>query len=312
MLGPHEELARTEYQVALRNAYRNTKPSIAATDRVQLTLSVEAQNADAPFLMVETEDDGLVSPTISLWSTFGGAALCKDHALEFDSVRWKASIPLVRRVTNNRYLGRTYRSGATYKLVPLPQEQEYADRYHTKLIDGRAYGYFGTTAAWPTSQSHASVDFDLHRPYRIVKVEVAQPTKLEERVGGPAELSVAFSREPPTNDTTLGTATDSWSEPRRLLSTFPVHVGDASEPDNPSDAISDPRHNRAWLSWAIDVPRTEARRIRLSATRVRANSSISLGEVVIHAIVDGEVYAQIKSDGQIASLKTNRYTIVIP
>ena len=149
----------------------------------------------------------------------------------------------------------------------------------------------------------ATVEFDLHRSYQIVKVEVAQPTKLEDRIGGPAELTVAFLN---------GTGSERTAETRRLLPTFPVHVADASEPDNVRDAISDPRHNRAWLSWAIDVPRVEARRIRLSAALVRPNSAISLGEVVIQAIVRGEVQAELTSGGETVALEQRRHTIAIP
>lgn len=304
MLGPHAELAQTPYQTALRDAYENaTEPPTPTAKRVQIDFSVESDDAGSRFLIVESDDITLSVPTLSLWSTFGGAALCKGLPMKFDGTRWRAMIPLVRRITNNRYLEDGYRSGATYKFDPVPRELNYADRHHTKLVDGRAYGYFGTTVAWPKTQKEVTVEFDLHRPYRIVKVEIAQPTKLEDRIGGPAELAVAFLN---------ARGTELTAEPRRLLSTFPVHVADASEPDNERDAISDPRHNRAWLSWAIDVPSIEARRIRLSAALVRSNSAISLGEVVIHAIVTGEIQAKLTSGGKTVALEQRRYTIAVP
>jgi len=313
MLGPHAELAQPQYQAALGKAYEIAKTAVKKGQRLKLEFSVEAGNTGSPSLVVESNDRRLESPTLSLWSKLGGAALCEDHIMTFDGSHWKASVPLVRRITNNRYLDNGYRSGATYKLSPVPRERNYDDPYHTKLIDGRAYGYFGTTVAWPKTQGQVSVEFDLHRPYRIVRVEVAQPTKLEDRVGGPAELTAAFAKEVlPDEELIRRTPTVRWSAALPLRATFPVQVGDASEPDNPPDPLSDPRHNRAWLSWKIDVPRIEACRIRLSATRVRPNSSISLGEVVFHALVDGDIHAQIKSGTSIMPLENDQYAIAIP
>ena len=192
MLGPHEELSQEVYQAALSSAYRQAKPHADISGRVELSFFVEAPESNSPVLVVKSENNqsanNLANPTLSLWSAFGGASLCEDVAMVREGGQWTARIALVRRITNNRHLGRGYRSGATYKLSPVPL-RDYADPHHTKLVDGRAYGYFGTTVAWPKSQPQAQVVFDFHRAYSIVRIEVAQPGKLEDRIGGPSELA---------------------------------------------------------------------------------------------------------------------------
>ncbi len=109
-----------------------------------------------------------------------------------DGDKYQARVPLLRRITNNRHLPDGFRSGASYRFQPVPRAFKYEDPHHTKLVDGRAYGYFGTTVAWAPSINQAEVIFDLHRSYRVVKVEVSQPAKLEDRRGGPTQLQLSL------------------------------------------------------------------------------------------------------------------------
>ncbi len=180
-----------------------------------------------------------------------------------------------------------FRSGASYRFDPTPLEFQYEDPHHTKLADGRAYGYFGTTVAWPRTVEQASVLFDLHREYRIARVEIAQPTKLEDRLGGPTQLQLQLGRQ-------IG----AWETSQPFEANSPIGGKDDSELDTPANDRPDPRHNRAWLSWKVDVPVTPARWLRIEMQRLRENSSISLGEVVVWAHFDGEVQAGIQSGGR--------------
>ena len=153
----------------------------------------------------------------------------------------------------------------------------------------------------PLPEFQAAAVFDLHRPYRITQIEVAQPTKLEDRIGGPTKLELRVARRP-----------EVWEAPRPFEAHFPVTVKNATEPDTQRKAPYDRRHDRAWLSWRVDLPETRARWLRIDLRRVRPNSSISLGEVVIHAIFDGEIEAQVKSGGRILPVGTGRRWRVEP
>ena len=166
MLGPHEELQRPEYQAALGAAFESASLGVAQTHpEVNLTYRVE-QEAGDPYLIVRmTGALFQQAPRLSLWSKFGGAALCEKQPMAMRDGGYEARIPLFRRMTNNNGLSAGFRSGVSYRYDPTPQAFRYEDPHHTKLTDGRAYGYFGTTAAWPKSVSNVSVTFDLHRPY---------------------------------------------------------------------------------------------------------------------------------------------------
>jgi hypothetical protein len=154
----------------------------------------------------------------------------------------------------------------------------YEDPHHTKLVDGRAYGYFGTTVAWSPDLDEAEVAFDLHRPYRIVKAAVAQPGKLEDRQGGPTLLHLD-----------LGSASDRWDSSWPFVSDFRLSGSDYVK--TPALGVDDPRHQRAWLSWVASPSGKKARWLRIRMQRLRPKSSISLGEVVIWGHVEGEIVA---------------------
>ena len=291
MLGPYKELARPEYQASLRTAFEAAKPAASRISNPLTLLSRKEGSSEQPLLVVTTQTETLGEPVLlSLFDRFGGVALCEDLPMQRTPTGYEARIPLVRRITGNRRLPDTFRGGAHYRLHPVPREFRYEDPHHTKLIDGAAYGYFGTTVAWNKTIDTASVEFDLHRDWRIKRVEAAQPTKLEDRVGGPARLRLSLAtvqREP-------GKVAD-WKDVGEFQPSFAVSGRDYSEPDSPKKTKFDPRHNRAWLSWKVDLSPTFARQVRIDLQRQRPNSSLSLGEVVIHAIFDGQLDAQVQA-----------------
>lgn len=284
MLGPHEEIRQTEYQVALMEAYESAsrEPESEAGDtEVDLDYRVEL-NSEGPVLVVTANGAHLDRPRLSLFSTFGGAPVCEGSVMSSDGQEgWRVQIPLLRHLTNNRFQSNGYRSGAVYSLSPQALAYRYDDSHHTKLIDGAGYGYFGTTVAWDETIEKAQAVFDLHRDYRVVRVTLAQPRKLEDRHGGPTRLRLL----------TRSHGGD-WSEPKVFQSHFAVSPKGAIDPV-PSSKI-DPRHNRAWLSWRVDLVGNAARWIKIELEREHQNSSISLGEVVVWAIFEGEVEAQIQ------------------
>ena len=284
MLGPHRELDKDDYQTSLREALEAVSLPVAEQE-VNLTYRVE-RIAEIPYLKVQMTGAELnETPQLSLWAEFGGAPLCKNQAMVKHNGHYEVTVPLLRRITNNRRLADGFRSGVSYGYDPTPQEFMYADPNHTKLIDGRAYGYFGTTSAWSKSIRNVSLDFDLHRPYRIVRVEVAQPNKLEDRIGGPSRLQLRIAKE-----------RDQWSEPLSFSSSFATELRNVTEPDTVDKRRYDKRHDRAWLSWSAKLPEaTTARWLELVLQRVRNNSSISLGEVVIWAEFDGGIRATVET-----------------
>ena len=296
MLGPHEELRQPRYQAALRAACESVRPVAEGLAPINLRYHIE-QSVGGPLLIVET--DGALpeeTPLLSLWSAFGGAPVCEAQPLKRSKDgRFQARIPLLRRISNNRHLSSGFRSGATYQFSPAPREYPYEDPHHTKLVDGRAYGYFGTTVAWSKSIDKARVIFDLHRAYRVVRVELAQPTKMEDRMGGPTKLQFSLAQTPGT-----------WGAARPFAANFSVTGKDYSEPDSPASDPHDPRHRRAWLSWRADVPGQSARWLRIDMQRLRENSSISLGEVVIWAVFDGEIEALIQTGERIVNINQGR------
>lgn len=302
MLGPAAELAQPAYQQALRNAAASVASLKQDAAPIRLHYQVEDRE-DGPMLIVKTdpvpEGD---APTLSLRSVFGGAALCEDAVMTATADRvFQAEVPLRRRITNNRFLPRSFRSGADYQFTPVPREYQYEDPHHTKLIDGRAYGFFGTSVAWAKSVDRAGVRFDLHRPYQIVRVELAQPAKMEDRTGGPAEMTLQLGEQPDSAERTYA------FQPH-----FAVSGRDYSEPDNPKKKPYDPRHGRAWLSWRVEVPQTRSRWLTIDLQRTRPNSSLSLGEVVITADWDGELEADVRQNRQRLRVEGGRRWTVPP
>jgi hypothetical protein len=192
-----------------------------------------------------------------------------------------------------------FRCGASYQFNPTPREFNYEDPHHTKLADGRAWGYFGTTVAWSKAIDEANVVFDLHRPYRIVKVELAQPAKLEDRRGGPTELTLSTDQ-----------GKGDWRASRPFEANFAVAMKTNSEPGSHANPLNDPRHGRAWLSWRAQLPGEPVRRLRIEMRRVHRNSSISLGEAVVWGLFDGGVRAAVQLGGRKLRInKGRRWTV---
>lgn len=288
MLGPHEELSRSDYQTALRSAFESVEVSPSA-DHAPVNIEHRIDKEEAgPFLTVSMTGAAADSrPLLSLYTKFGGAPLCKNQPMEDGESGYIARIPLLRLISNNRHQSHGFRSGATYSFSPVPRELFYEDPQHTKLFDGRSYGFFGTTVAWSKATKHSSVTFDLHRPLRLARVELSQSGKLEDRIGGPTNfvLSTALKQ-------------NSWSKAPPFKSYFSVTLKDVTEPDTTSVKQFDKRHDRAWLSWRVDLNATESRWLRLDLENVRPNSSISLGEVAIWAIFEGDIVAEIETGGK--------------
>ena len=309
MLGPHKELGEESYRRGLRAAYERSVPWGEAA-RATVAVGYDVIHHDgAPVLVVTAEsDDPPSSPPfeLSLYSAFGGAPLCERSPMQRrDDGTHVAQVPLVRRLTNNRFLSDGFRSGATYQFEPVPREWMYEDVDHTKLIDGRAYGYFGSSVAWRKSLDKASAVFDLHRSYRVTRVEVSQPTKMEDRIGGPTHLELFTAA-----------GHDDWESAGQFRGQFDIAARDVSEPDDnkPDDNkpdpaaenINDPRHKRGWLSWHVEDVDRNVRRLRIDLTRARGNSSLSLGEVVIWGRFNGELEAVIGTDDQSVEITSGR------
>ena len=284
MLGPHEELGQGAYQTALREVYESVRSTLA-TEEAELKLSYKVRHEIAgPVLVVTASGHGTRNPLLSLFSSIGGAPLCEDIVMSSAGAgTWQARIPLMRRITNNEFMADGFRSGGVYSVTPPALDYRYEDRHHTKLIDGAGYGYFGTTIAWHESIHAAQVGFDFHRDYRVVRVEMAQPRKLEDRHGGPTKLTI---RTRPQDG--------EWSVAQTIRAHFEIsEKGSDMVSPIPSSGI-DPRHNRAWLSWRVDVTGSRARWVRIEMEREHENSSISLGEVVVWAAFDGEIEARLR------------------
>jgi hypothetical protein len=303
MLGPHEQLAQKDYQAALRNALElATTPQADARSAVDLTYRVD-QDTAGPHLVVQMSGaPPEETPLLSLHSSFGGAPLCTAHPMHQSEAGHVARVTLRRRITNNLHMSDGFRSGATYSFNPKPRELFYEDPHHTKLTDGRAYGYFGTTVAWAKTKNRSSVSFDLHRPYRIVRVEISQPSKLDDRIGGPTNVTLYTAEKP-----------DVWRQAPPFEPYFQVSLKDVTEPDTAAGRRFDKRHDRAWLSWRAELPGTTSRWLRLNMERIRENSSISLGEVSVWADFEGEVVATIQSGGKRLPIKKGRrWTVTLP
>ena len=301
MLSPQKQLLQPEYQVALRNAYDRSTRSIAH-DRPPVDLQYRIENrGDDPVLIVETQggtETFAPAPRLTLRATFGGAVLCEEQQMEKTAAgTYQVRIPLVRCLSDNRYLDQGFRSGVQYQYQPVPREFLYADPHHTKLFDGRAYGFFGTTAAWSPSVDQAEVVFDMHRPYRITRVTLAQPTKLEDRRGGPTRLQLD-----------LGLRRGEWERSLPFSADFRLSGSDYVK--LPIEGIDDKRHTRAWLSWTTESIDQQARWLRIRLQRVHQESSISLGEVVIWGRFDGEVQAALSQENRILRVRQGkRYRI---
>ena len=283
MLSPEKQLTQPAYQEALRAAYRLSEVSIEKDDSV--ALRCHAVDVDeSPVLLVETppeQEYTSATPELTVRSSLGGSALCERLPMTRDpSGAWSARIPLVRRLTNNPNLDAGFRAGVHYTWNPPILDYLYEDSNHTKLVDGMAYGYFSTTIAWPEDVEQAEVQIDLQRAYRLERVDIAQPFKLEDRVGGPTDLTLYVAHEP-----------GAWGEPIGFYAD-PRMTPDTS--DTPPEAPPEKNQlTRAWLAWKSEPIHARARYLRLTLAKKRPNGSISLGEVVVWGRFDGEVEASL-------------------
>jgi len=289
LLSPQEQLRQVVYQQALCRAFeQGCMPVDGDRPPVELDYQV-ASNGSEPVLVVTAgapAEAFSAPPLLTLRSTLSGTALCDRVAMEVSAEdKYVAKIPLVRRLGNNLCMDRGYRSGVMYRCVPVPHEMLYEDPHHTKLFDGRAYGYFGTTVAWSPEVEQAEVVFDLHQPYHITKVELSQPQKLEDRNGGPSLVELDLAIQP-----------DQWIKSVPLESHFSIK--NFRDDDAPESFIQDKRHQRSWLAWVADKIDQPARWMRLRLQRVRPNSCLSLGEVVIWGRFSGDLQAALQAGGR--------------
>jgi len=302
MLSPYGAVSRDDYRQALRSAYeKSTVPISQEKPSVNLIYRMEKRDVGR-VLLVKTQEPRehfTAAPKLSLRAAFGGAELCEALPMT-ESVDgcYRVEVQLERKLTNNRHLADGFRSGATYHYDPIPHETFYEDPKHTKLCDGRAYGYFGTTIAWPKEIDSSEVIFDLHRCYHITKVLIAQPSKLEDRHGGPTQLEVNLAVEK-----------DSWISSAPLKAVFSVWTQKDEEPI-PRSFVKDKRHQRAWLSWTTDAIDKPARWVRVQLKRVRPNSYLSLGQVVISGIFDGDIQASLQDGNEMRMIANGRRVLV--
>ena len=286
MLSPGEQLKNAEYREALSKGYQEgiVAPTAQERSQVDLQYSVQDDN-DEPILVVETiqkTDDFSEAPLLTLRSVMGGAALCRDMPMsQAESGKYQARIPLVRLLSNNLYMPNGFRSGIVYHYKPVPNEFLYEDQYHTRLFDGRDYGFFGTTAAWVKDITDAEVVFDLHRPYKITKVAVSQPGKMEDRHGGPCQFTLDLGREE-----------GSWEASLPFGSDLRLSGSDHVEP--PDEGLEDERHLHAWLGYVVADINKEARWLRIQMKLLLENASISLGQVAVWGEFSGEVQASLR------------------
>ena len=283
LLTPHHLLTRPEARDALRNACESATPPYACDlEPINLSYRVEG-DPDNPVLIVETSGDaaGLTAPKLTLRACLGGAPLCSDAPMQLDDAgNWTARVPLLRLLTNNRHQPNGFRSGIVYEFDRVSREPLYEDTAHTKLFDGRAWGFRGTTVAWQPEIDSAQVTFDLHRPYKIVEVALSQPAKLEDRVGGPtrSQLDLALQQ-------------DAWFRTAAFETDFRMSGSTGVEP--PNQGFQDSRHGRAWINWRIENINQHARWLRIRMEKRLPDSSISLGEVLVRGRFNGDVQAAV-------------------
>jgi len=305
MLSPYAILPKEAFRAALRRAYENGTPDRLAEGRPPIDLEYTIDShGNKPVLIVATvqgKDAFGSRPLLTLRSVRGGASLCEAFPMELsEDGRYRAEVPLVRLLTNNRYQPDGFRSGVCYEYAPVPRRFLYEDPDHTKLIDGRAYGFYGTTVAWDNSVDASEVLFDLHRPYRILRVAVSQPTELEDGHGGPSQMTLD-----------LGDGAKEWTASMPFRADFRLKPN--YEPNTPPIGLEDGRHERAWLNWFADDVNLDARWLRIRLRRTLQSERnldgqgwpaninarvISLGEVLIWGLFNGQVQASLTDSGR--------------
>lgn len=299
MLSPGSQLKDQKYREALRKAYQKGVAVPPDKKRSPIDLRYHVQNnTGEKLLVVETvqkADAFKKAPLLTLRSVLGGAALCEDLSMnQVESGNYQARIPLTRLLTNNLYMPNGFRSGISYDYEPVPNEFLYEDRCHTKLFDGRDYGFFGTTVAWAKDITDAEVVFDLHRPYKITKVAISQPAKLEDRYGGPCKFTLYIRKKEDEWETYLPIRA-SWSDDVEL-----------------SDKKKEQHINHAWLGYVVEKINRKARWLRIRMKLSRSNASITLGQVAIWGEFNGEVQASLgEADKTLIIGKGKRFSIPV-
>lgn len=287
ILGPQRILKDPNYRGALSRAYDKATKIKTAYDKpaVDLDYTIKIRNGE-PYLEVQTAQKKKSfeqRPLLTLRSVRGGAALCEKLPMELtDDGRYGAEVKLNRLLTNNNFQADGFRSGLCYEYKPVPHRILYEDTDHTKLIDGRAYGFFGTTAAWEKDVIHAEVVLDLHRPYRITRVALSQPGKLEDSFGGPTRMGLD-----------LGLNENEWTRSMPFVADLPLSEGYKLNEQKVS--IDDGQQGRAWVNWFAEDINQDARWLRIRLDRIpdEENVVISIGEVLIWAVFNGEVQASV-------------------
>jgi hypothetical protein len=297
MLSPGSQLKDPKYREALRKAYQKGVGVTCDKERSPIDLRYRMQsNMCEPLLVVETvqkTERFCKAPLLTLRSVLGGATLCKNLPMnQVESGYYQVSIPLTRLLTNNLYMPNGFRSGISYEYEPVPNEFLYQDRYHSKLFDGRDYGFFGTTVAWAKDITDAEVVFDLHRPYKITKVAVSQPAKLEDRYGGPCRFTVD-----------IGKKENEWEM------SLPIRISGSDDVEL-SDKEREQCINHAWLGYVVDEINRKTRWLRIRMKLLRPNASISLGQVAIWGEFNGAVQVSLREgDKTLIIGKGKRFSI---
>lgn len=303
MLSPHAWFIDSLYRTALRRAYdKGTEYKVAyGSPPVDLDYTIIFK-ANKPFLEIKTaQGKGYFreAPLLTLRSVRGAAPLCKDLPMELTgNGQYRAEIPLIRLLTNNLHQENGFRTGACYEYQPVPRRIRGEDTDHTKLIDGRAYGYAATTAVWDSDVTQAEVVFDLHRSYHIRQVALSQPGKLEDGSGGPTEVALD-----------IATNKNEWKEAKPFIAD--MRFTDDYREGTTNIGIEDSRQGRAWLNWFADDVDQPARWLRIRLDRMldeetaeivkqygmvpcAPDMTTSLGEVMIWGLFNGEIQASIR------------------
>lgn len=305
ILSPQKRLRNPNYRDALSRAYNKATKIKTADDKpaIDLEYAILIKNHE-PLLVVGTaqkKDSFENKPLLTLRSVRGGAVLCEKLPMELtEDGRYGVEIKLVRLLTNNLYQEDGFRSGLCYEYKPTPRRILYEDTEHTKLIDGRAYGFFGTTAAWKKDVTHAEVIFDLHRRYQITRVALSQPKKLEDGFGGPTRMALD-----------LGLNGKQWLRSLPFIADLPL--AEDYKLNEPKVPIDSGRHGRAWLNWFAEDLNEEARWLRIRLDREhKANAVISLGEVLIWGAFNGQVQASVIDGDDFRAIEQGkRFNVVL-
>jgi hypothetical protein len=319
MLAPHSLLIDPVYRTALSRAYdRGTKIRMSF-DQPAVDLDYRIiHKKNEPVLevsIVQESGNFREDPLLTLRSVRGAAALCENLPMELtEKGRYRVEIPLVRLLTNNRYQQNGFRSGACYEYHPVPRRIRGEDTDHTKLTDGRAYGFAATTAVWNSDVTHAEVIFDLHRNYHISKVALSQPGKLEDGSGGPTDVALD-----------IGTGENEWIESKPFIAD--MRFTDDYQAGSATIGIDDSRQGRAWLNWFADDIDQQTRWLRIRLDRKldketaevvkqygtvpgAPDMTMSLGEVMIWGLFNGEIQASLVDGNNYRLIREGkRYTV---